>query len=167
MHLPEMRIPEFLRRRENSPDTPQNIEFQPQQSNYNRFELDTGHVMDYYENHILVENPQLGDYQLAVPSQQYQKRPRRNVKETWKECRLNRGKCQNSFFVSFHKDDRENSLFSTKMNECSKNVEMKRKKRDVFKIEWVECGDFIVWAWIIFIIIVYVGIAVYLGILFF
>uniref|UniRef100_A0A915NNV4 Uncharacterized protein n=1 Tax=Meloidogyne floridensis TaxID=298350 RepID=A0A915NNV4_9BILA len=169
MHLPEMHMPAFFHRRQNSPNIPQHTQlqpqhppqtqFRPQQSNPNRADVEMGEVVWGYPVH---------DHFAA---QQYQYRHRRNVKGTKKECLLNGGTCPNSVFISFHKDDHENSLFSVNENGCFKsfkNGDQKlRKKRNVFEIEWVECGSLIIMFWTIGVFVAWVVGAVFIGIHYF
>nr|CAD2163149.1 unnamed protein product [Meloidogyne enterolobii] len=161
MHLPEMQMPEFFHRRQNSPNIPQHTQFQPQHpphtqfqpqpSNPNRADVEMGEVVWGYPVH--------------------QNRYRRNVKETQEECLLNGGTCPNSIFISFHKDDHENSLSSVNKNECFKsfkNADQKlRKKRNVFEIKWVECGGLIIAFWTIGVFVAWVVGAVFIGIHYF
>uniref|UniRef100_A0A915M121 Uncharacterized protein n=1 Tax=Meloidogyne javanica TaxID=6303 RepID=A0A915M121_MELJA len=93
MHLPEMQMPEFFHRRQNSPNIPQHTQFQPQhpphthfepqQSNPNRANVEMGVVWGYPAPQEQIRYP-IGQ----IPAQQYQHRPRRDVKETQKGWHL-------------------------------------------------------------------------------
>ena len=83
----------------------------------------------------------------------------------------NGNSCPNiSLSISFHKDDKH-SIFSLKKNGCfdhfnTVNIGKLRKKRDVFEVEWKECGGFIMFIWFILSIIGWIVGAVFLGIYF-
>uniref|UniRef100_A0A914LSI5 Uncharacterized protein n=1 Tax=Meloidogyne incognita TaxID=6306 RepID=A0A914LSI5_MELIC len=93
MHLPEMQMPEFFHRRQNSPNIPQHTQFQPQHpphtqfrpqpSNPNRANVEMGVVWGYPAPQEQNRYP-IGQ----IPAQQYQHRPRRDVKETQKGWHL-------------------------------------------------------------------------------
>uniref|UniRef100_A0A1I8BVK4 Uncharacterized protein n=1 Tax=Meloidogyne hapla TaxID=6305 RepID=A0A1I8BVK4_MELHA len=198
MRLPEMRLPEFLSRRNQNPPPQQpqhpitgeiitdphelaelgHQQLPPQPSNPIRYSESafphrvTGRVtIDLATRETIPDPFRL----LALQNQHY--RRRRNINKDNKECHLN-GKTNNgnscpniSFSISFHKDDKQNSIFSLKKNGCfdhfkNFNEGKLRKKRDVFEVEWKECGGFIMFIWFILSIIGWIVGAVFLGIYF-
>ena len=74
------------------------------------------------------------------------------------QCQWNT--CSNiPFTISFHKDDKKNSLDFLMKNGCFDGLtesRKNRKKRDIFKVKWVKCGPYIAFGFTILSVIGYI-----------
>ncbi|KAF7639186.1 hypothetical protein Mgra_00001416 [Meloidogyne graminicola] len=154
IHLPsiqlnEIRLPEVLRRRQNSPTLPQQQQQQqnfPPQPSYP--------ILPQNFNEPVMGFPIERVYRYPVHQYQHTNQNIRSRRSnTNKECQLNnktnsKEDCPN--IISFYSED-ENSIFSTKNKKCLNDFkhlikQNKRKKRDL-RSAWENCGKWIAWIW--------------------
>uniref|UniRef100_A0A915NGR9 Uncharacterized protein n=1 Tax=Meloidogyne floridensis TaxID=298350 RepID=A0A915NGR9_9BILA len=159
VHLSEIKKV-FRRENQNSSPPPRQ---QPNRNPYSR------ESFDHYRELEMGYQPSSPRYQYHGDSYG---RHRRAIENNQKGCLFenNGDSCpNNSFPISFHKDDENNSIYFLTKNGCFDNLKNEnkiRKKRDIVEFVWVECKLFIMSVWSILLFIGWIVGAVFLGIYF-